>query len=60
MHQRQYWVQRITPDLGGEKFRDSAINTKLNELGHDNWELVNVMQTEPLVLLAFFKRKFII
>jgi hypothetical protein len=53
-----YWVETITPNpLGDEQFRLSDINKALNESGRIGWELVGVIQTKPLEILAFYKRR---
>jgi hypothetical protein len=60
MEQWIYWVERITPSLEGNQFRTSDVNKTLNESGRDGWELVNIIQSQPQVLLALYKRKIVI
>jgi hypothetical protein len=56
-----YFVERITPSIQGSlEFRMSDVNKALNEDGREGWELVSIVQTQPGVLLAFFKKKLVI
>jgi hypothetical protein len=56
-----YYVEKITPSIQGSlEFRLSDVNKTLNEDGREGWELVALVQTQPGVLLAFFKKKLVI
>jgi hypothetical protein len=56
-----YWVETITPCTpGSEQFRLTDINKALNESGRIGWELVGIIQTKPLELWAFYKKKLVI
>jgi hypothetical protein len=61
MEQWTYWVEKVTLSVeGSQHLKLADVNRILNESGREGWELISMVQVQPHVLLAFFKRKLVI